>query len=357
MRTPLFVAHVESGAKIVDFAGYEMPLHYGSQVAEHHAVRQGVGFFDVSHMGVLDLVGDDASKLLEYTLVGDVLRLDQIGKSFYTALLNDDAGIIDDVIVYRTSKGYRMVANAGSKQNVTEHLEAQIEQLELDQCDVRMQSDQCIIAIQGPHSIDLASKLLNTQRLVNLGRFHSIEVDDYQVARTGYTGEDGIEWIGPADVASRLWESLTDHAQPCGLAARDTLRLEAGLNLYGHDMDTTTHPDESNLRWIVHLKNESREFVGRRKLEEKRAQGVPNKLTGLIVEGRGVIRDGYEVETDVGSGKVTSGLFAPSLGYSIGLARIPKKAMGRCRVKVRNRELTCRLVKPPFIRDGEPIHT
>ena len=345
-RTPLYDEHVQAGARLVPFAGWSMPLHYGSQIAEHHAVRQGIGMFDVSHMRVIDVEGSGATKFLRKVFAGDVARLDT-GRALYGVMLNDDAGIIDDAIVYRTDDGYRVVANAGTSERVRSWLirHADAETL------LHPRQDVAMLAVQGPQAI---ANFRNATGFDadELSRFTFAWHEESMVARTGYTGEDGVEVLTPASEAASLWRRLVEAgATPAGLGARDTLRLEAGLNLHGHDMDESTPPTAVGLGWTIAWGEDDepkRQFIGREALERQRRP--PQVLRGVVLEGRGVMREGFAVLTEHGEGIVTSGIFSPTLGYSIALARLPRGANGACSVRIRTKEVPGRIVRPPFVR-------
>lgn len=350
-RTPLHAAHESAGGKMVDFAGWHMPLHYGSQIAEHHAVRQRAGMFDVSHMTVIDVTGDGALGLLQRVMANDVGKLAAPGKALYGALLNEAGGIIDDLIVYRRTEGYRAVVNASTRDKVLAWLARQ------NPGDAQVsERDLAMIAVQGPRGIECFETASGWQGCADIEAFGFQEEGETMVARTGYTGEDGVEVVLPGADAVALWEGLRSAGvEPAGLGARDTLRLEAGLNLYGQDMDETTSPLVSNLAWTVAWKPDSRDFIGRRALEAERAAGPATRLTGLVLEERGVVRHGQRVVTEAGEGVVTSGIFSPTLGYSIALARLPRAARGEAQVDLRGKLKPVRLVKPPFVRHGERV--
>ena len=340
---------------MVDFAGWEMPLHYGSQLAEHEAVRTHAGCFDVSHMGVVDFHGEATKDLFRYLLASDIKRLEKVGQSFYTVMLNENAGIIDDLIVYRTEDGFRAIVNASTKETDLAHIKKIQEQQHLN-VDVTHRDDFNIVAVQGPKAVDMVTEILEIEEIQSLDRFNAVSTSGYFVARTGYTGEDGIEIVADDEGAETLWNHLLEKGvQPCGLAARDSLRLEAGLNLNTQDMTDTTLPDEANLKWTVHM-DPARDFHGKSCLESSREEGVRFKLTGVVVEDKGIVRHDCVVHTSEGDGTITSGLFSPTLGYSIGLARVPAAAKGSCKVEVRKRELNARLVRPPFVRNGVKVH-
>lgn len=336
---------------MVDFAGWEMPLHYGSQLAEHHVVRGSAGMFDVSHMTIVDIAGDNARACLRRLVANDVARLDRAGEALYGLLLNDSGGILDDLIVYRRDGGYRLVVNASTRGKVLAWLSAQNrEGVSVAEQDLAM------VAVQGPAAIGCFEAATDWAAVADISPFSAMERDGWMVARTGYTGEDGIEVMLPAAAAVTLWEALRNAGvQPAGLGARDTLRLEAGLNLYGQDMDEGTSPLVSNLAWTIAWEPAERDFIGRAALERQRQAGVSEKLTGLLLQGRGVLRPGQRVLTEHGDGTVTSGIFSPTLGYSIALARLPRAAKGECQVDVRGKLLPVRIVKPPFVRKGKKL--
>jgi aminomethyltransferase len=349
-RTALYDLHVAAGARMVDFAGWDMPLNYGSQIEEHKAVRSRAGMFDVSHMTVIDLVGDGAQPFLRRLVANDVDKLTEPGRALYGVLLNDAGGVVDDLIVYRRQEGYRCVANAGTRSKVLEWMaDHNDEGVRVEERDLAM------LAVQGPLAIGLYESVTGTGGIGDMAAFTAVEEGDAMVARTGYTGEEGVEVILPNAAAVDLWERLAAAGvQPAGLAARDTLRLEAGLNLYGQDMDETTSPLVSNLGWTIDWG--PREFIGRAALEAEREAGVTAKLTGLVMDGKGVLRHGQTVVTEVGNGVITSGIFSPTLSYAIALARVPKDAAGRCEVEVRGKRQPVRIVRPPFVRNGVRVY-
>ncbi len=336
---------------MVPFAGWSMPLNYGSQIAEHHAVRRAAGLFDVSHMTITDVVGPGARDFLARVFANDIEKA-LPGRAVYGALLNESGGIIDDVIVYGRPAGYRVVSNAATRARVLDWLRRRAAD-----SDVRLdeRQDLGLIAVQGPNALALFAEA-TALSVDDLDAFSFTEGSGWMVARTGYTGEDGLEVALPARQAADLWQQLTNAgAEPAGLGARDTLRLEAGLLLYGQDMDETVTPLESNLGWSVAWVPPDREFVGREALDRQRSAGPERVLRGVVLTARGVIRRGQRVETNAGGGVVTSGIFSPTLGYSIGFARLPRGATGDCRVEIRGSGIPGRIVRPPFVRRGKQV--
>ena len=353
LKTPLYEVHLEAGARMVDFGGWEMPISYGSQLEEHHQVRRAAGMFDVSHMTVVDLAGERCREFLARLLANDVARLQEPGKALYSCMLREDGGVIDDLITYYLDEAhFRLVVNAATRDKDLEWIAAQAQDFEVE---VSERAELAMIAVQGPTARDAVIGLLDTEQgsvARGLGPFHSSQIGEYFVARTGYTGEDGFEITLPGEQAGALWRRLRDAGvQPCGLGARDTLRLEAGMNLYGQDMDESVTPLESALAWTVAMKDD-RVFIGRRALERQKEQGVQRKLAGLLLLDRGVLRPGQRVVADAGEGLLTSGGFSPTLERSIGFARMPAAAEGECRVDIRGRLLAAKIVRPPFVRAG-----
>jgi aminomethyltransferase len=354
-KTPLFNIHTISNAKMVDFGGWDMPLHYGSQVKEHHQVRHNAGVFDVSHMTRLDLEGAGTRDFLRYLLANDIARL-YPGKALYSCMLNEAGGVMDDLIVYdRGERGYRVVVNAATRDKDITWMRQQARDF-----DVIIQErthELAMLAVQGPHAIALLESVIEADTLAavrDLAPFHYLEQEGLFIARTGYTGEDGVEIILPADEAADFWEKLlTAGVQPCGLAARDTLRLEAGMNLYGNDMDETTSPLVSGLGWTIAWKPAERNFIGRAALKQQRQKGLKENFVGLVLEGRGVLRAHQRVIAPSGAtGLITSGTFSPTLGHSIGLARVPIDMGEHCEVDIRHKYQPAQVVKLPFVRHG-----
>lgn len=349
-RTALYDLHIAAGARMVPFAGWDMPIHYGSQMDEHHAVRRAAGMFDVSHMAVIDVQGAGSQDYLRYLLANDVQRLKKPGKAFYSVMLNEQGGVIDDLITYFLAAGdYRLVVNAGTSQKDLDWLQAHVHRFDVT---VTERPELALLAVQGPQARQRVAEALALPAALDLGVFTAMGHGDHFIARTGYTGEDGFEIALPAEPAQALWNQLLAlGVVPCGLGARDTLRLEAGMNLYGNDMDDTVSPLESGLGWTVVL-NSERNFIGAEALRQQQQAGIEHRLAGLILEDRGVMRAGQRVVTNLGDGVVTSGTFSPTLKRSIGLARLPAAATSM-QVEVRGKLLAARFVKPPFVRNGK----
>jgi aminomethyltransferase len=343
---------------MVDFGGWDMPVAYGSQIEEHQAVRHRVGVFDVSHMCIVDVTGDRASDLLLRVLANDVARLTSLGKALYSCMLNDRGGVIDDLIAYRMEDGnFRIVVNAGTRDKDMTWLGAQVGNLDVKLLERR---DLAMLAVQGPEARERTASLLSydgSRTVMALEPFFGTRLGEWYVARTGYTGEDGFEIMLPASEAAGFWRRLNGAgARSCGLGARDTLRLEAGMNLYGNDMDEQTHPLESGLAWTVAFEPAEREFIGRGALEAIRVRGSEQKLVGLVLDERAVLRSHQRVRVPgIGEGEVTSGTFSPTMGRSIGLARVPSATQGSVEVEVRGRFLPARVVRPPFVRHGKVL--
>jgi len=358
-QTPLFKLHQELNARIVDFGGWDMPVQYGSQIGEHHAVRRAAGVFDVSHMCVIDLVGARGRALLSELLANDVAKLRQPGKALYSCMLNERGGILDDLIAYFLSEGsFRLVVNAGTRDKDLAWIRARAAPFGIE---VHERTDLAMLAVQGPEARAKAAQLLGgaaAERALALEVFTGAQLGGWFVARTGYTGEDGFEIMMPAADAVPAWRSLNSlGVASCGLGARDTLRLEAGLNLYGADMDESTQPFESALGWTVALKPAERAFIGRAALEEVQRSGSPRKLVGLLLEDRGVLRSHQRVSVPDGQGEITSGTFSPTLERSIAFARVPAATGSAVQVDVRGKLLNARVVKPPFVRFGRSLIT
>ena len=355
-RTPLHDEHIRLGARLTDFGGWEMPLHYGSQIEEHHRVRRAAGMFDVSHMLAIDLRGPPVRAFLRRLLANDVARLVLPGKVLYSCLLREDGGILDDLIVYfLTEDWFRLVVNAGTAEKDLAWILAQRDRL-APQLQVQPRRDLAMIAVQGPEArASVWRARPQTQgETENLAVFQGAHAGPLFVARTGYTGEDGFEIALPAGDAAALWRDLlTAGVAPCGLGARDTLRLEAGMNLYGQDMDESVTPLEVGLAWTVVLKD-AREFIGRPGLESR----MPRfQLAGLVLRDKGVLRAHQKLRSPHGAGEITSGTFSPTLGCSIALARVPLACQPgeRVEVEIRDRWLPAEIVRYPFVRMGRSL--
>lgn len=354
-HTPFYDLHVAANAKMVDFAGWDMPLHYGSQLNEHKQVRQHAGLFDVSHMGVVDIQGADAAKYLRQLLANNIDRL-TANKALYTCMLNETGGVIDDLIVYKIAEdAFRLVINAGTKEKDLQWMQKALQPYNAS---LTPRPELVMLAIQGPAIKDKIPAFLPeyAEAILALKPFTFLQAGEMFIARTGYTGEDGYEIIFPEAQAKKVWDALIAlQIQPAGLGARDTLRLEAGLNLYGADMDETVTPYESNLAWTVSLEGD-RNFIGRPAIEKGKAQGWRQRMVGLVLNGPGIIRNHQKVFLDEQGDKfgiVTSGGYSPTLEKSIALARVPADIGKNCFVEIRNKRILAQVVKPPFVRHGK----
>lgn len=356
-RTPLYDQHLALGAKMVDFGGWDMPLHYGSQVEEHHQVRRDCGVFDVSHMTVVDVSGSQAKAYLQHLLANDVERLQDLGKALYSGMLNAEGGVIDDLIVYLTTEGYRVVVNAATRDKDLAWMQAQTAGFDVK---IQERSELAMLAIQGPQARAKAAELVSASRaalIAELKPFQGFADGDWFIARTGYTGEDGLEIVLPLEQAPGFFNELVGAGiAPIGLGARDTLRLEAGMNLYGQDMDESVSPLAANMAWTIAWEPAERAFVGRQALEAQRAAGPQPKLVGLVLEERGVLRAHQVVRVEgIGDGEITSGSFSPTLGKSIALARVPAATGERAEVEIRGKWYPVRVVRPNFVRHGKAL--
>ena len=357
-KTVLNETHRALGAKMVDFGGWDMPLNYGSQIEEHHLVRRDAGMFDVSHMTVVDLHGAHAREFLRHLLANSVDKLKVSGKALYSCMLNERGGVIDDLIVYfLTEDFFRVVVNASTRDKDLAWIEKQAQAFGVK---VTERADLSMIAVQGPYAREKVLGLLSAEaraKAAKIGKFVAVEGDGLFIARTGYTGEDGFEIIVPEGEAVSLWNRLMDAGvAPAGLGARDTLRLEAGMNLYGQDMDEDITPWEAGLAWTIAL-DEGRDFIGRAALEKQKNDGVKRTLVGLIMDDKGVLRHGQRVVTPAGDGEILSGGFSPTIGKSIAFARVPAGAGEALEADIRGRLVPVRVVKYPFVRDGQPMAT
>ena len=363
-KTSLNDTHRALGAKMVDFGGWDMPIHYGSQIDEHHQVRRDAGMFDVSHMTVLDLHGARVRDFLRYLLANSVDKLKKSGKALYTAMLNEQGGVIDDLIVYYLSEDFfRLVVNAATRDKDLAWIERQAAAFQVQ---VQERPDLAMVAVQGPNARARVLGLLQESdraAAAKLTRFAALDACTADgvplfLARTGYTGEDGFEIVLPEAGVVAFWNALlAAGVKPAGLGARDTLRLEAGMNLYGQDMDETTTPYEAALAWTVALDEgadaQPRDFIGRGVLQAQSASGAPRQLIGLVMDEKGVLRHGQKVLTANGDGEILSGTFSPTLGKAIAFARVPAGNPGAVRVDIRGREVPVRTVKFPFVREGQ----
>jgi aminomethyltransferase len=354
--TSLIERHRAAGARTVDFGGWEMPVHYGSQIEEHHAVRGDAGMFDVSHMTVVDLAGERVRDFLRYLLANDVAKLKERGRALYSCMLNQRGGVIDDLIVYFLGDTfYRVVVNAATRDKDLAWIERHSKSFGVT---VNERADLSMIAVQGPNARAKVAGLYSaghSEAMLALKPFSAAAVGDDFVARTGYTGEDGFEIIIDHERAPILWDQLlAAGVAPCGLGARDTLRLEAGMHLYGQDMDEDTLPLVCGLAWTVAFEPAERDFIGRSVLEKARDAGVTTRLAALVLEDRGVLRAHQDVIVDGKvAGKVTSGTFSPTLKRSIGLAQVPADLGERCEVEIRGRHIAASVHAPPFVRHGQ----
>jgi aminomethyltransferase len=356
MKTPLFDMHQKAGASMVEFAGWQMPIHYGSLMEEHRQVRNSAGLFDVSHMVIWDVSGVQAKVFLQHLLASDVGST-PLNKAVYGCMLNAEGGVLDDLIVYvLPDDQYRMITNAGTREKISAWVEQQQKGWEVT---VTQRVDLAMLAVQGPEAREKVFSALpgSAELAADLAPFHCVEMGKMMIARTGYTGEDGFELMMHAPASVMVWQALmAAGVKPIGLGARDTLRLEAGLNLYGAEMDETITPLESGLSWTVAWgKNETekRDFIGREVLETQRQQGITQKRVGLVLKERGVLRSHQEVMTLQGEkiGEVTSGSFSPTLQCAIGLARVSVDMVDEhCTVMIRNKACQAKVVKPPFVR-------
>ena len=353
--TPLNAAHRALGARMVDFGGWDMPVNYGSQIEEHHAVRRDAGMFDVSHMLAIDLAGHGARNFLRRALANNIDKLQDPGRALYSCLLNDAGGVIDDLIVYFFSEDwFRLVVNAGRAETDLAWLAA-FRERQGAALELRPRRDLAIIAVQGPNARERVWQALPESRAASaaLRPFHALQLGEAMLARTGYTGEDGFEIALPAERAGALWQQLLAYGvKPCGLGARDTLRLEAGMNLWGQEMDESVSPLDAGLAWTVDLAS-ARDFIGKAALL---AQPQRWQLLGLVLaEAGGVLRGHQKVVTPHGPGEITSGTFSPTLARSIALARLPLGVPpgAPVQVAVRDKQLAAKVVQPPFVRQGK----
>ena len=357
-KTPLYAAHLALGARLVDFHGWEMPLHYGSQLEEHHEIRHHAGMFDVSHMTVIDILGAGGRQFLRKLLTNDVDQLQHTGRALYTCMCNEHGGIIDDLIVYqRAPDNYRLVLNSATRAHDLAWIRDKITGFSAG---IQERNELAMLAIQGPEAISKTLSILNPAQvdaISTLTYFECVEVGTWFFARTGYTGEDGLEIIVPEEDIAALWTTLLNAGvKPCGLAARDTLRLEAGMCLYGQDMDESTTPLESGLGWVVKWQPEDRDFIGMGALLSQKQQGLKRQFVGLTLKDKGIMRTGQRVVIKGHpDGVITSGTYSPTLGQSIALARVPMGIGSEVLIDIRGKLLLATVGKPRFIKHGKPI--
>ena len=359
-QTPLYQQHLDANGKIVDFGGWDMPIHYGSQLQEHNVVREDAGMFDVSHMTIVDIAGPEALAYLQKILANDVSKLGFTGKALYTGMLNEEGGVIDDLIVYKMDGWYRTVVNCGTREKDLAWMNKQIEAFDAT---LTERPELAMVAVQGPNAIEKVKQVRTEQAdlISELKVFQGLPVGEWFYARTGYTGEDGLEIIVPAAEVAEFWNALiAAGVAPTGLGARDTLRLEAGMNLYGNDMDDSISPLQAGMGWTIAWEPADRDFIGRKALEAQKAAGIPSKLVGIVLETRGVMRSHQKVVVDLGDGvqgegEITSGTFSPTLQHSIAMARVPYDTGSECNIEMRGKLIPARVVKMPFVRNGKKV--
>lgn len=358
-RTPLYECHVNAGARMVPFVGWEMPVQYKGVIDEHRAVRTAVGLFDVSHMGEIEVVGRRALDLVQYVTCNDASRL-AVGRAQYSGLMTPRGTFVDDLLVHKMADDrYFLVVNAANADKDYAYLCAQSAAFE-DTDVVNRSEEFAQLAVQGPRALEVVQQLTPVKLdEIKYYRFVEGEVNGAQslIARTGYTGEDGFELYVAPEQAPALWDRLMETGAPagivpCGLGARDTLRFEACMHLYGNDIDDTTTPLEAGLEWIVKL--EKGPFLGRDALVRQRSSGVKRRLVGFEVTGRGIARHGYGVFSgDKQVGDVTSGTFAPTLGKPLGLGYVQQDLAGvgtPIEIDIRAQRVSARVVETPFYR-------
>ena len=356
-KTVLHAKHVEAGAKMVDFHGWEMPINYGSQIEEHNAVRNDAGMFDVSHMTIVDVKGADAKAFLRKLVANDVAKLEVPGKALYTGMLNEEGGVIDDLIIYFFSETeYRLVVNSATREKDLAHIAKVAADFAVE---ITERPEFAMIAVQGPNAKEKTAKVLDDAQnaaVEGMKPFFGVQAGNLFIATTGYTGEAGYEIVVHNDDAADLWQKLLDAGvAPAGLGARDTLRLEAGMNLYGSDMDETVSPLAANMAWTIAWEPEDRDFIGREAVAKQRAEKSTHKLVGLVLESKGVLRGGSKVVVEGGEGIITSGTFSPTLGFSVALARVPRSTGETAQVEMRKKLVDVKVVKPCFVRNGKSV--
>ena len=350
-KTSLHNAHIQLGAKMVNFSNWEMPISYSSLIEEHNAVRNAAGIFDVSHMSVFDFDDGDQIAFFEKIFANDIKKIYKDDKAIYGALLNEEGGILDDLIIYHANNKFRLVSNCSTREQNRQWFEKHAVEFGVK---VIERSDMGVLAIQGPDALKKILEIKEIDAQVNtLQSFECMFEGDKLYARTGYTGEDGLELIVPTQDIDHLWnQALELGCAPIGLGARDTLRLEAGLNLYGNDMTINNHPYESNMGWTIDMSDESREFIGKDALLSI-DQSKSQKIVGIILQDKGILRSGYEITHEQGKGEVLSGSYSPTLQSSIGLARVDRGYKENGKVMIRNKVLNIDFVSPRFLGQGK----
>ncbi len=351
MKTPLYQLHLDASAEFVDFHGWEIPIHFGSQIQEHNSVRDSAGVFDLSYMTIIDVVGDKAQAWLRTMLTNDVAAL-EVQQSMYSCLCNEDGGILDDLIAYKLSASrFRLVFNVSTRDKVISWLQSHLQQgVKLD-----VLTDVAMLAVQGPKAeTKLARSLgsVNIQMPVGpIQRFYTMEQSDWLISRTGYTGEDGFEIFMPSSQAPSFFEDLLNQdVRACGYAARDSLRLEAGLNYYGKDLDEQHTPAQSGLDRNVDVSDPNRHFIGRDILYDQKATGTAVHQVALVLRAGGNMTTGQQVQR-AGTivGEITSGRFSPTFQESIALARVNRPVIGGCDVIINDQLFAVEIAELPFI--------
>ena len=343
---------------MVDFHGWSMPINYGSQINEHNSVRENCGIFDVSHMTILDFKGDDAETFVRKLISNDIKKLTEPYAGLYSAMVNEQGGVIDDLIAYKMENGYRLVVNCATRGEdlkwiSSKSLNFKVEMTERD--------DLSMIAVQGPRSLDVLSSCPApiVRALESKKRQQGVYGNNMFATKTGYTGEIGFEVILPHEQAVNLWQNAIDAgAVPVGLGARDTLRLEAGMNLYGFEMDESITPFECNMSWTVDFSDTDRDFYGKKALENILKEENYNELVGIMLDERTILRQGQKLwfnENKDLDGIVTSGTYSPTLKKPIALARIPKADLKSCFTEVRDKKVFAKIGSPKFIKEGKEI--
>ncbi len=344
---------------MIDFHGWDMPINYGSQLSEHEQVRNSCGIFDVSHMTILDFEGKDVKEFLRKLLANDINSLNEDFDGLYSALLNESGGILDDLIAYKLESGYRLVFNCATRESDISWVVSQVGDMNVSFSE---RLDLSMIAMQGPDVFEVLSRCFSAETSNELKKkrpFQGLMENGTLVTTTGYTGEKGVEIMIDNEKANSLWQkAIQSGARPVGLAARDTLRLEAGMNLYGFEMDKMISPLECNMAWTVSLKDKERSFIGKEAFELKKKNGDHDLLKGLLFEDRCIVRSNQEIffdEKKTKKGIVTSGTYSPTLKKSIALARIVHSDKETCLAEVRGKIFTAAIGQPRFIKEGKIV--